>query len=379
MKFFHLSDLHLGKRLNEYSLIDDQRYILDEILRLVDVENPSAVIIAGDVYDKPTPSAGAVELFDYFICALAKKGIKIFIISGNHDSAERLSFAGKLLENDGVFISKVYDGKIAPVTLSDEFGEVNFYLLPFIKPASVRAVFPFESVENYTDAVAVAVNNMGVDYAKRNILVSHQFVTDAKESGSETVSVGGADNADVKAFGKFDYIALGHIHGAQNVKNSTARYSGTPLKYSFSESEQVKTLTVVNLGEKGDTGITEIPLKAIRDLVKIRGEYATLMNKTFYEGTNLKDDYVHITLTDEEDIPEVISKLRTVYKNVMKLEYDNTRTRKNAEFDTSVGINESSPEELFGEFFALQNNKEMSDEQKSFVESKLEETWGEEK
>ena len=375
MKIFHLSDLHLGKRLNEYSLIDDQRYILDQVLTLVDGHKPDAVLIAGDVYDKTVPSASAVELFDYFLCALADRNVSVFIISGNHDSAERLAFAGKLLKDNGVFVSKVYDGVVEPITLTDEFGEVNFYLLPFIKPISVRTAFNMEGVETYTDAIRLAVEKMQVNYSKRNVLLSHQFVTGATESGSETVSVGGADNADVDAFGEFDYIALGHIHGAQTVKGSVARYSGTPLKYSFSETEHVKSVTVVDMKEKGDTVISELPLKPIRDLVKIRGKYNEIMSKDFYAGTTLERDYVHVTLTDEEDIIEVISKLRTVYKNLMKIEYDNARTKKNANFGESVLVAELSPEELFSEFFTLQNNKEMSDKQRDFSNEKLAETW----
>lgn len=377
MKFFHLSDLHLGMRLNEYSLIEDQAYILNQIISLIDLENPDAIIIAGDVYDKSLPSAQAVELFDRFLCAAAKRRIKIFIISGNHDSAERLSFASRLMTGSGVYIAPAYNGEPYCITLEDKAGELNVYTLPFVKPANVRALFPDAKIENYTDAVKVAVDNMKVDFSKRNILISHQFVTNANKSGSEELTVGGADNADLSAFGAFDYIALGHIHGAQNLDGGRARYCGTPLKYSFSEANQDKSVTVVEIRDKGDLSISTLPLKPMRDLVELKGTYLQLTDKSFYENTSYRNDYVHITLTDEDEILYAAALLRTIYKNLMRLDYDNARTRKKGEIEFVEGEEVRSPSQLFGDFYQMRNNKPMNESQQEFVAKIIDGVWEE--
>lgn len=252
MKFIHLSDLHLGKRVNDFSMIEDQRYIITKILQIIDTEQPDAVLIAGDVYDKSVPSVEAVTLLDFFLVRIASRNLDVFIIAGNHDSPERISFGGRLMERSGVHFAPVYGGKAEPVTLRDEFGEVNFYLLPFLKPAVVRNLFPDRNISTYTDALSAAVDKMEIESTKRNVLVAHQFVTGAVRSDSEEISVGGADNVDVSVFDGFDYVALGHIHRPQQVGVKTVRYCGTPLKYSFSEANQEKSVTVVEMGEKGD-------------------------------------------------------------------------------------------------------------------------------
>lgn len=281
MKLIHLSDLHIGKRVNEVSMLEDQEYVLLQILRVIDEEKADAVLIAGDVYDKSVPSAEAVTLFDDFLCRLAKRKLPVLIISGNHDSPERLAFGNRLLELGGIHISPVYDGTVRSVSLSDEHGEVVFWLLPFLKPTHVKRYYPDEGIESYTDALCVAVEKMGIDKAKRNVLLTHQFVTGASTCESEEISVGGTDNVDASVFEDFDYVALGHIHGPQNIGSNRIRYCGTPLKYSFSEETHHKSVTVVNLGTKGELALQLRPLTPKHDLRSIRGTFRELTDKAF--------------------------------------------------------------------------------------------------
>ena len=377
MKLLHLSDLHLGKRVNEFSMLEDQEYILEEILRVLDGEQPDAVLIAGDVYDKPVPPAEAVQLFDKFLTQLAAKNTQTFLISGNHDSSERLAFGARLMEGSGIHISPVYGGEVKPVELADEFGPVRVYLLPFVKPASVRRFFPEREIGSYTEAVAAAVDAMDLDPAVRNVLVTHQFVTGASRSESEEISVGGSDNVDVSVFDGFDYVALGHIHGPQNIGSERVRYCGTPLKYSFTEVKHAKSVTIAELGKKGELTVRTVPLIPKRDLAEIRGTYMELTAKAFYEGKN-REDYYHITLTDEEDIRDAVGRLRVIYPNLMKLDYDNLRTRLGGRVEAARQVEKKTPLELFAEFYRKQNNQDMSSEQASLVEGLIESIWEEE-
>ena len=376
MKLIHLSDLHLGKRVNEFSMLEDQQYILTEILQIIDREKPDGVMIAGDVYDKSVPSAEAVALLDDFLVRLAKRDLQVFLISGNHDSPERMAFGGRLMAQSGVHLAPVYDGKVSPITLTDEYGLVNLYLLPFLKPAHVRRCFPEREILTYTDALAAAIEAMGVDPAQRNVLVTHQFVTGAARCDSEEISVGGTDNVDVSVFEPFDYVALGHIHGPQQVGRETVRYCGTPLKYSFSEAKHQKSVTVVELGEKGAVSVRTVPLTPMRDLAELRGTYEELTFRDFYDGTSYPRDYVHITLTDEEDIPDAVSKLRIIYPNLMKLDYDNKRTRAGIVLEGAED-QQRSPLELLEEFYEKQNGQPMGEEQRAFAKSLMERIWEE--
>ena len=376
MKLIHLSDLHIGKRVNEVSMIEDQVFILDRILEIIDEEQADAVLIAGDVYDKTIPSGEAVTLFDDFLCRLAERKLPTLIISGNHDSPERLAFGNRLFAAEGIHISPVYHGKMEPVTLSDEFGPVDFWLLPFVKPAHVKRFFPEETVETYTDACAVAVKHMGLDPEKRNVLLTHQFVTGAATCESEELSVGGSDNVDASAFEDFDYVALGHIHGPQNVGANRIRYCGTPLKYSFSEERHHKSVTVVKLGQKGELSLELRPLAPLHDLRTLRGKFAELTDPAFYLGT-AREDYLQILLTDEEDVPEAIGQLRVIYPNIMKLAYDNTRTRSNRVLEAVADVERKSPLALFGELYETQNNRPMSPEQEAFVRELIASIWEE--
>lgn len=376
MKLIHLSDLHLGKRVNEFSMLEDQQYILTEILQIINQEKPDGVMIAGDVYDKSVPSAEAVALLDDFLVRLAKRDLQVFLISGNHDSPERMAFGGRLMAQSGVHLAPVYDGKVSPITLTDEYGPVNLYLLPFLKPAHVRRCFPEREILTYTDALAAAIEAMGVDTAQRNVLVTHQFVTGAARCDSEEISVGGTDNVDVSVFEPFDYVALGHIHGPQQVGRETVRYCGTPLKYSFSEAKHQKSVTVVELGEKGAVSVRTVPLTPMRDLAELRGTYEELTFRGFYDGTSYSRDYVHITLTDEEDIPDAVSKLRIIYPNLMKLDYDNKRTRAGIVLEGAED-QQRSPLELLEEFYEKQNGQPMGEEQRAFAKSLMERIWEE--
>ena len=352
----------------EFSLIEDQKYILEEILRLAEQEAPEAVVIAGDIYDRALPSAEAVELFDGFLRALSERRIRVLCISGNHDSPERIAFGASLMTPSRVYLSPVYNGSVEPVTLSDAFGDVRFYLLPFIKPANVRRFYPDAVIESYTDALRCAVEHMDVDMAARNVLITHQFVTGGVRSDSEDITVGGTDNVDAAVFDVFDYVALGHLHGAQKIGQDTLRYSGTPLKYSFSEKDQEKSVTVVELGVKGDISVSALPLTPRRDMRVIRGTYAELTLRENYEETNT-DDYIHAVLTDDNDIPNALARLRSIYPNLMKLDYDNLRTRSSAVIAAEKRHRTMSGAELFAELYERQNGQKLSAEQSAYAKA----------
>lgn len=378
MKLIHLSDLHLGKKVNGFSMLEDQKYILLKIRKIIEEEKPDAVIIAGDVYDKTVPGTEAVTLFDRFLSALVKEKTEVFVISGNHDSAERIAFATEILDSTGVHMSPIYNGKVTPIALEDKHGKVNFYMLPFVKPVHVRQALPEEergTIVRYNDAVKKAIELMEVNPEERNVLITHQFITGSITCDSEEHSVGGTDNVDANAFEAFDYVALGHIHGPQKCTRETIRYCGTPLKYSFSECKDKKSVTVIEMEEKGEVNIRLIELIPKRDWVELKGNFGEFLTKSFYDGKSWSEDYVHITLTDEEDIPDAMGKLRTVYKNVMKLDYDNTRTREYQKVDGAVEADKKSPIELLGELFEQQNNQEMNGEQRELAEKYIESIW----
>ena len=337
MKFIHLSDLHIGKRVNEISMIEEQEHILNQILQIIDDEKPDAVIIAGDVYDKSVPTTEAVELLDSFLFRLSKRDAEVFIISGNHDSSERLAFGSRLIDQSGIHIAPVYRGEVAKHFVNG----VNIYLLPFIKPAHVRPYFEDEKINTYNDALRVAVNAMNIDPAQRNILVTHQFVTGSSRTESEDVSVGGTDNIDAEVFADFDYVALGHIHRPQNCGSEKIRYCGTPLKYSFSEAKDEKSVTVGELDENKNLTIRTIPL----------------------------------TPKHDDDIPDAVGKLRTIYRNLMKLDYDNQRTRADGQLLPEAQVETKSPLELFGDFYRTQNGQDMTDEQQAYLLGMIESVW----
>ncbi len=375
MKLIHLSDLHLGKRVNEFSMLEQQKYILEQIIIITEKENPDCVIIAGDIYDKSIPPVEAIQLFNDFLCRLADKSVQVFIISGNHDSPERIAFGSDFMKLGGVYVSPVYNGNIVPYTMTDSYGKVNIFMLPFIKPANVRRFFD-EEIITYTDAVRAAVDSMNIDKSCRNILITHQFVTGAYRSESEDISVGGTDNVDASVFKDFDYVALGHIHRPQNIGNEHIRYCGTPLKYSFSEARHDKSVTVAELYEKGSIKIRTIPLIPQLDMREIKGTYSEVTSKSFYNDMNTQD-YLHITLTDEEDVYDAMAKLRVIYPNLMKLDYDNRRTRSLSHVEKFSETENKTPIEHFCDFYEKQNNSKMSTEQFEFTKSLFEKIWEE--
>lgn len=380
MKLIHLADLHLGKQVNGFSMMEDQRYILEEIIRMIRQEEADAVMIAGDVYDKPVPPAEAVSLFDEFLETLAKMGKEVFVISGNHDSAERLAFGSGLMNRSGIHISPVYSGEIQPVTVSDEYGEVNFWLLPFLKPVHVRRFIEDEkekeTMKTYDQALQYVLSHLPVDPQIRNILLTHQFITGAKTSDSEDFSVGGIDHVEAEHFRPFDYTALGHIHRPQKAGSETIRYCGSPLKYSFSEADREKSVPVIELGKKGDISLRLEPLSPLHDMREIRGTYEQVTEKSFYEQKDLQSCYVRVTLTDEEDVPDALGKLRLVYPLLMRLDYDNTRTRIQNEVSGEEAAEVKTPEDLLEDFYRLQNNHDMNERQKHIAKQCIGKVFG---
>ena len=374
MKFIHMSDLHLGKHINQFSMLEDQKYIFNEIVEIIKNEKPNALLLSGDIYDKPIPPVEAVNLLDDFLSKIALEKIPVLIISGNHDSPDRLSFGSSLMKSSQIYISQVYDGNIQCVTLEDENGPVNFYLLPYIKPSTVRQVFPEEKINSFNDAVKLALSKLSLNKDERNVLLAHQFVTGAQTCESEELFVGGSENVDASLFDDFDYVALGHIHGPQKVGRESIRYCGTPLKYSFSEVNHKKGLCLVELTKKGDFNCTLIPLKPLHEMRKLKGTFQEIMFGPESKASN-KDDYLHITLTDEMDVPEGYGRLSSVYKNLISMDYDNSRTRANQDMTLLDNIKTVKPLELFEEFFEKQNNKKMTEDQKNFMEKLIEEIW----
>lgn len=370
MKFLHLSDLHIGKRVNEFSMIEDQEYILQQIIQLVGREKPEAVVIAGDVYDKSVPSVEGVTLLDHFLTELSRLEVSVMIVSGNHDSPDRLNFAGRIMEQSHIYIAGVFDGRVKSVELKDAYGPVCFYLLPFIKPSMVSRYYP--EVESYQDAVETVIKNTPLDPLKRNILVAHQFVVSGNEmperSESELESLGGLDQISAATFDAFDYVALGHLHGPQRIGRDTIRYAGSPLKYSFSEARQKKSVTMVTFEEKGRVSYELIPLTPLHDMKEIKGPIDALVDRKYYTL-----DYIHATLTDEENLIDPMGRLRTIYPNIMKLDFENSRSVSREHTKMSAkDVKNKAPLELFNEFYAMQNNQPMNEEEMEVMKKLLE-------
>ena len=377
MKILHTSDLHIGKRVKEFSMLDEQRFILNQILTTAEAEQPDAIILAGDIYDKSVPSAEAVSLFDDFLVSLARLGKSIFIISGNHDSPERISFASRIMQSSKIYLSPVYDGTIRPVILPDGESEVAFYLLPFIKPSVVlHYADEGTDIKTYDDAMRYVVSKMDIDKSRRNILIAHQYVTGAERSESEDMVIGGLDNVDASVFAPFDYVALGHLHRPQYCGRATIRYSGSPLKYSFSEVFDKKSVTIIEINAGQAPVVTEHALTPLHEWYALRGTYDELTARDYYDGKGYQDAYVSITLTDEDDIPDGMRKLRTIYHRLMELSYDNKRTRAGM---TNIGkpmnVNELNPIELFGELFEKQNAQPLTDRQRQYVNSLIDQVF----
>ena len=360
MRFLHLADLHIGKRVNGFSMIEDQKFVFEQVYNVIENEKIDGIIMAGD------PSAEAVKLFDEMLTRLVSINLPIFVISGNHDSAERIGFGSDILSAAKVYMSRVYNGNLQKIELEDDYGKINVYLLPFIKPATVKNIYKEAEIKDYDDALECVLSQEKIDETKRNVIVSHQFVTGAMRSESEEVSVGGLDNVSVENYEAFDYVALGHIHRAQQMGRESARYAGTLLKYSFSEEKHNKSMTIVDLKEKGNIEIKEIPVKPLHDLKTIKGKFSKITSEEFYKELK-KEDYYRAVLTDEDDILNAIGKLKSIYPNLMSMEYDNTRTRSYSVVDNVETGETKSPLDYFEEFFEKQNGRKMSEKQRNYL------------
>ena len=366
MKLLHLSDLHLGKSLGDFDLIEDQKYILNQVLDLIDEESVDAVLIAGDVYDKSVPSEAATRILDSFLSELAAKKVKTFIISGNHDSDDRLNYGSTLFESNQVYISAIYDGHLDKHVINDGETEINIYLLPFIKASQVKHFFPKAEIESYEDAVRVVLANADIDEKKKNILVAHQFVAGKGEDpmlggseGAGTQSVGLVEKIGYDLFSMFDYVALGHIHSPQSVGRCEVRYSGSPLKYSLSEVNNEKSVPIINVDKNG-VEINLIPLKPMRNMRHIVGKMEELLNKA---NVKIPEDFIYVTLTDEEIINDAMGVFQQVYPNTVKIDYDNSHTREIEQVDISKIAQNKSFSELIGDFYRLIYNCEISEEE----------------
>lgn len=384
MKLFHISDLHLGRQLHRFPLQEEQDAVLEYIRIAAEKEQPDAVLIAGDVYDRGIPPVYATLSLDRFLEGLTRLPLTTFVISGNHDSADRLGFLSGPLKESRLHISPAYRGHITPITLTDAAGPVDFWLLPFLRPASVRPFFTDEKIDSTNDAVACAIRHMDIDPARRNVLVAHQFVSGAQLIGSEDcallgtdeISVGGTDLVDARVFDRFDYVALGHLHHAQNIGSSRIRYSGTPLKYSFSELHSDKSITVIELHGDRSLDVHTIDLPAPRGMQELRGTFAELTADEAVAATD-RDAYTHVILTDELPIPNVMNRLRLYYPNITHLDWDNTRTRHIDDFSITADVKKHTPVSLFSEFFERTNGAAMSPEQQAYVDQLIRSIWEE--
>lgn len=410
MKFFHLADLHLGKRVNGFPMIEDQKYILKQILEMIDRERPDGIILAGDIYDKSIPSVDAVNLFDDFLADLVHRRLQVFVISGNHDSAERVSYGGRVFEQSGIHISRRLTGKrsgqedpetpsdpaaasdpagredsgsqvpgLRPVCLEDEYGPLRVWLIPYIHPSVIREIYPEDKITDWTGAMKALLSHAQIDPEARNLAVAHQYVTAGgarpEESDSEQRHIGGLDNVDVSVFDGFDYVALGHLHGPQRIGRDTVRYAGSPLKYSFSEEHQKKAVTVLEMKAKDQVEIRQIPLAPLRDLRTLRGTFDEVMSQETTASLSA-EDYYRIILTDEHDVDQALSRLRTRhYKNLMELSYDNTRTKTQSAVEAAEETLEKEPSEVLEDLYKIQNGAQMSDFQKELAARLIDEIW----
>lgn len=375
MKILHLADLHIGKIIYEQSLLEDQEYMLKQIEKIIEKEKIEAVLISGDIYDRSIPPADAVEVLDKFLNNLIKiLKVKVFIISGNHDSKERLNFGSKIFENDGLYIQTTYNGKIRKVELDEK---INIYMLPFIKPIELRQYFENKKIETYNDAIKNIIKNEKLDKTKINILMAHQFVTSGTTNPetceSETINVGGLDNVDASNFSEFDYVALGHIHGPQKIGKEKIRYSGTMLKYSFSEVNHHKSVVIIEI-KNGKVDFKLEPLIPLRDMRKIQGPIEELVKKENYEGTN-QQDYIKAIITNEEAIYDAIGQIRKIYPNTLSLDILNSKSyNSDMNIENFEKIKEKSEFELFNDFYEFQNSVKLDEEQSEIIKKVIEKT-----
>lgn len=374
MKLLHLADLHIGKIIYEQSLLEDQEYMLKEIVKIISQEKVNAVLLSGDIYDRSVPPADAVDVLNNFLNSLIKVlKVKVFVIPGNHDSKERLNFGSKIFESDGLYIQSSYDGKLRCVELAED---INIYMLPFVKPIEVKSYFENEKINTYNEAIKLIMSREEINEKKVNVLMAHQFVTAGNNNPeiceSETLNVGGVENVDTSNFEKFDYVALGHIHGPQRIGKDTIRYAGTMLKYSFSEVNHNKSVVLIDIKNKKDIEYKLIPLKPLRDMRIIKGPIEELLNKENYKDTNTQD-YIKAIITNEEAIYDAIGQIRRVYPNTLSLEISNIKSSiQNAELENIESLKQKDEFELFDDFYEFQNNVRLDEEQKEIIKEIIE-------
>lgn len=373
MRFLHISDLHLGKRVYEYSMLEEQKNALWQVLSAVDEKNVEGLFIAGDIYDKSIPTIEAIELFDSFLVELSNRNIDVYIISGNHDSPERVGFGADFFKSKRIYISKAYDGDIQYVNKEDLYGKIRIHLIPFLKPANVRRFHQEMEIADYNSAIRTVVEDIKLCEEGRNVVLVHQFITGAVRSQSEESFLGGMDNIEYDLFDEFDYVALGHIHKSQAMGRQQVRYSGALVKYALDEINQVKSMTLVEIKGKGEVEIETIPIKPIHDMRRVEGTYMELTDRNNYVNTKV-DDYLHVVLKDEEDVPDALRKLRVIYSNILKLEYDNTRTRLKNSVIEGKGVRRKEPMEYIEELFRKQNNEDMTSEQATVLKNIMEDS-----
>ena len=368
MRFLHIADLHLGKQMNDVTLLPDQEYILSQIVSIAENERVDAVLIAGDVYQRSSPQAEAMALFDRFVSRLAEQGRQVFIISGNHDSAQRISYFSSLIKSSGVYVTEAFDGRLQNVALRDRDGGLVVWMLPFLRPSQVKRHLPEEKIVTYQDAVEAVLRQTPIDLKKRNILLCHQFITGCETSDSEERAVGGLDNIDAAVFDAFDYVALGHIHKAQRVGRDTLRYAGSPLKYSFSEANHKKSVTIVDVEGKDEVSARTVPLYPLRDVRLLEGNMADLMALPYSE------DYLWITVHDELVPPDARVTLSTNFPNMMKFSVVNSKTKMDVDVLATRSMESKTIPELFSDFYRLQNNdQELSAAHRKVIDKVLEE------
>ncbi len=350
MRFLHIADLHLGKQMNDLNLLKDQEYVLQQVIHIAGEENVDAVLIAGDVYQRSSPQAEAMALFDSFVSQLAEQGKKVFIISGNHDSALRISYFSSLVKNSGVYVTEAFHGEMQHVTLQDTDGDITVWMLPFLRPAQVKRALPDEKISSYQDAIRAVLRNADIDYSGRNLLMCHQFISGCEVCDSEELTIGTLDHIDGAAFDGFDYVALGHIHGPQKVLRDTLRYAGSPLKYSFSEARHKKSVCIVDMQEKGEVQVRTIPLYPLHDVRLIEGKLDELMQMSYSE------DYVWVTINDELPPPDAKVTLSVNFPNMMKFSVVNSKTKYDLDIRATEAMENKTVAELFSDFYRLQNN-----------------------
>ena len=367
MLLMHLGDLHLGKTLGDFDLTDDQEYLLNQLLEIIDIRSVDAVLIAGDVYDKSIPSESATRLLNSFLSNLAKRNVYVFMISGNHDSDERLNYGSSLFETNHIYISSKYDGNMFKHTMKTEEEDVNIYLLPFCKASQIRHFLPDAKIDSYEDAIKAVLNNQIIDKTQCNILVAHQFVMgkskDPELGGSESLgtrTVGTVEKIGYDCFDDFDYVALGHIHSPQQVGRKEVRYSGSPLKYSLSEVNNEKSIPLINIRKKGEVDIELVPVKPLRNLRHIKGKIKDLLDKS---NISSPEDFIYVTLTDENFINDAMGIFQKVYPSTVHIDYENSHSKEIEQVDISQIAENRSFDDLISDFYLQVYGNEISEEE----------------